>query len=516
MEFTELTDYPLTGGVLTEWVPRPAGPGGAGTWVSDDRPLTPIHADYCRRGVEVFDPRAGTDAGEPAGSWLGAVFEIPLPYDADAVEVALGAWMRRHEVFRTTVRDDPASPTRMTLTDDVVVTPTVVGSLRTGTRVHEHLLGMFDRLSPWHWPHCVAATISEPAVEHAPITDASRRDDRFLLAFGADHSVMDAYSMLLAIGEIQDLYRCAVRRIPVDPRPVGSHVDFSATDHATASALHAGHPAVVEWRDFLRDNGGRFPGFPLDIHADELPYVGRVDRARSTRRHQSGVSSWVMTATEADAINTAARERGHTMQTVVLTALADATRRLSGSASTAFVMPLHTRSDPRYRASVGWFVGMVPIHLDMTAAASVDDRLAVAATEVRRRRELATYPYPRVAEIIGSDVTPRFVVSYIDTRHIPGSQDWAQCGARTLRGASTADDEVYLWIVRSPTGISVSARFPSTPAATDAVHRHLHALHEAAAALADDLGAADRLERTRRPEADRVLSAAATPTEISA
>lgn len=486
MEFTELTDYPLTGGVLTEWVPRPAGRRGAGGWVDDARPLTPIHADYCRRGVEVFDPRAAS-ADAPSGSWLGAVFEVPHRHDATAVQTALTAWMQRHEVFSTTVREVDGTLRRTTLDDDVVVTPRVVGSLRTGTRVHEHLLGVFDRLSPLHWPHCVAATISEPAVEHAPLTGTPRRDDRFLLVFGADHSVMDAYSMLLAIGEIQDLYRRALHGAPIDATPAGSHVDFSVRDHAVAASMHADHPAVRAWGAFLAHDGGRFPGFPLPVHGDTAARVAR----------QSGMSSWVMTAGDAEALNAGARQRGHTMQTLVLTALADATARVADGTRTRFVMPLHTRTDPRHRASVGWFVGMVPVDLDPGTARGVDERLA-AADEVARRRDLAPFPYPRVAELLGSDATPRFVVSDVDCRRIPGADDWVRWGARTLRGSSTSPDEVYLWIVRSPAGISVSARFPSSATATDAVHRYLHALHEAIADLAEDLGVAHLLDRRRR------------------
>ncbi|WP_299577086.1 condensation domain-containing protein [uncultured Williamsia sp.] len=487
MEFTELTDYPLTGGVLTEWVPRPAARPGARGWVDDARPLTPIHADYCRRGVEVFDPRAGTDDA-PSGSWLGAVFEVPHRHDTAALRAALTAWMQRHEVFATTVREEHGHLRRGTLADDVVVTPAVVGSLRTGTRVHEHLVAMFERLSPMRWPHCLVATIAEPAVEHAPLTAAPRRDDRFLLVFGADHSVMDAYSMLLAIGEIQDLYRRALAGEPIDRTPIGSHVDFSVADHAAAAALHLDHPAVRAWHEFLRHEDGRFPAFPLPIHDDSPRREGR----------QSGVSSWVMTAGDADALNAGVRGRGHTMQTLVLTALAGATARVSGSSRTRFVMPLHTRTDPRHRASMGWFVGMVPVDIDTGTSRGVDDRLAAVADEVTRRRPLAPLPYPRVAELLGSDTTPRFVVSYVDCRRIPGADDWARWGARTLRGASTSGDEVYLWIVRSPSGISVSARFPSTPVATDAVHRYLHALHETISDLAVDLGVADRLDRRRR------------------
>jgi hypothetical protein len=162
---------------------------------------------------------------------------------------------------------------------------------------------------------------------------------------------------------------------------------------------------------------------------------------------------------------------------------------------------LHTRTDPRHQSSVGWFVGMVPVDLDPGAARGVDERLAAVAAEVARRRDLAPVPYPRVAELLGSDATPRFVVSYVDCRRIPGAQDWVRWGARTLRGASTSPDEVYLWVVRSPAGISVSARFPSSATATDAVHRYLHSLHEAIADLAEELGVSDQLDRRGRATA---------------
>ncbi|GAA1455706.1 condensation domain-containing protein [Williamsia maris] len=464
MEFTELADYPLPAGQLTEWTPRLVDDESA--WVHDTRPLSYLHEDYCGRGSTCHPPTAPED-GHQRGSWLGAAFEIPHRHDPDAVARALTVWMRRHEVFRTTVsetRDDDGVRLCRRSTSDVEVAGTVVGHMRTGTRVHEHLVGLFERLSPLQWPHCLAVTIAQ--------TDSA--EDSFVLVFGADHSVMDAYSMLLAIGEIQRIYECELAGQDPELPMAGSHLDFSVDERVVGQALDAEHRAVDVWSRFLARDEGRFPAFPLPV----------TGPSSSHRRHQSGTSSWVLSATQSDAINRRARESGHSMQSAVLAALALTTRTVAGADVTRFAMPMHTRNQAQYVSSVGWFVGMIPIEVDVRGVESFDDCLSRAGGAVTAHKDLAQFPYPRIAELIGVEEVPRFVVSYVDARFIPAAQDWSRWGARTLRGAAESDDEVYLWIVRSPKGISVSARFPSNPVATAGVHDYLNSFTAVLARLA--------------------------------
>ena len=68
MEYTELADYPLPAGTLTEWLPVVTD---ASAWNADDRPVSFTHEDHCSRGND--------------GSWIGTVFEIHRRFDVDGV-----------------------------------------------------------------------------------------------------------------------------------------------------------------------------------------------------------------------------------------------------------------------------------------------------------------------------------------------------------------------------------------------------------------------------------------------
>ncbi|MBR7559865.1 hypothetical protein KC218_25290, partial [Mycobacterium tuberculosis] len=69
-----------------------------------------------------------------------------------------------------------------------------------------------------------------------------------------------------------------------------------------------------------------------------------------------------------------------------------------------------------------------------------------------------------VHELLGSSVTPSFVVSYLDLRRVPGAADWPSQRAQALRSGAYSDREVYLWIGRVDDGLTLSARYPATDA----------------------------------------------------
>jgi hypothetical protein len=450
MEFTELADYPLPAGILTEWTPT-----ARGAWSEDERPLAYTHEAHCRHSMA-----ASADPNSEA-AWIGAAFEIQSGYDPDAVRRALRAWTVRHETFRSTVAaQEGGELTRLTVPSERVdIEPHTDGDIRSGTAIHDHLVRYFgSRLSPFRWPHCLVTTVHDP--EH----------DRFLLIFAADHSVMDAYSMLLAVSELRRLYE--FERHGTDPRlaEIGSHVDFSAVDRHLGDSVTNDHPAVETWSTFLRSAAPAAPTFP----AFPLPVI--ADRSASTSSHQSSLSSWLLTSDQTDAFARTCRSHGHGMQSGVLAALAMTGRRLTDDDTLKFVMPMHTRYEPRYAQSVGWYVGVVPIEVTIDPDASLTQCLPAATSAVEDVKGLARLPYSKIADILGVTDTPRFVVSYLDLRHTPDSDRWAGWRARTLRGAATSADEVYFWILRTPLGLNVSARFPSNETASRNVHRFVATL----------------------------------------
>lgn len=479
MEYTELSAYDLPAGVVTSWTPR----ADAGRWQQDPRDLSPGHEAHLRDS-------------EP-GSWIGSVLRVPGPYEPEPLRRAIHAWVSRHEVLRTTVtRDAGAGWRRVTApAEAVAVRDLVVGDL-TAAQVTALLPSLLADVSPTAWPHCVlASVVPEPA---GP--DGSSGSDGFVLAFGADHSVMDAYSQLLWFEEIVSLYDAARRGVPdaeLRALEVGSHVDFSAEDRKLAMTLAADGEPVHRWLDFLGP-GATFPRYGAE--GVTRPAADAAEAARP----QASRSVWLATADQTDDLSARSRARGASAQSGVLATFAHAARRVHGIDRLRFVLPMHTRYAPQHAAAVGWYVGLCPVDLDLAgldpvlrevdaggagvgradagradAGRVVDGNALTAAVErahaaVAAGKPLVRYSFARIAELGGITDGPHLAVSYVDTRFVPGAERWSAWDARTLRSPAYGTDELYLWFLRTHDGLNVSTRYPDTPEA----HAALDALIE--------------------------------------
>ncbi|MFJ3406525.1 condensation domain-containing protein [Promicromonospora sp. NPDC090134] len=470
MEYTELSAYDLPAGVVTSWTPR----ADAGRWQQDPRDLSPGHEAHLRDS-------------EP-GSWIGSVLRVPGPYEPEPLRRAVHAWMSRHEVLRTTVtRDAGAGWRRVTApAEAVAVRDLVVGHL-TAAQVTALLPSLLADVSPTAWPHCVLASVvpDQPA-------------DGFVLAFGADHSVMDAYSQLLWFEEIVSLYDAARRGVPdaeLRALEVGSHVDFSAEDRKLAMTLAADGEPVHRWLDFLGP-GATFPRYGADGVTHPAADAAEAARPQASR------SAWLATVDQTDDLSARSRARGASAQSGVLAAFAHAARRVHGIDRLRFVLPMHTRYAPQHAAAVGWYVGLCPVDLDLDgvdpvlrevdaggigAKRVVDGTALTAAVErvhaaVAAGKPLVRYSFARIAELGGITDGPHLAVSYVDTRFVPGAERWSDWDARTLRSPAYGTDELYLWFLRTHDGLNVSTRYPDTPeahVAMDALIEELRACFRA-------------------------------------
>lgn len=417
MEYTELADYPLPDGAVTTWSPVCA----PDSWSDDDRRLTHDHEAHL--------------ASAAAGSWIGSVLRIPLRHDGDALRRALRAWIARHEALRTTVSPAGESWKRHLVAEDAVdVTPQQRGEL-TGADAHDLLSDFFAGVTPDRWPHCLFATIAQ--------------DDGFVLAFGADHSVMDAYSQLLWFGEIVELYERALAGEPDDEMAaldVGSHVDHSAAARSLSEVVDAEHPVVRHWEEFLHD--GEFPA--MEGASPQVP--------ASPDEPQHSLSRWAVRPGDADRMERLCANLGTGTQSGVFAAIALAMRERTGSDRLRFVLPMHTRHDRRHVGAVGWYVGLCPVDIDLSGVGDFGEAVARTRAGVSGGRGCVKTSFARVADILRLEAEPRFVMSYVDVRKVPGAERWPEWNARALRSPEPSRDEVYLWLVHSDEGISVSAR----------------------------------------------------------
>ena len=232
----------------------------------------------------------------------------------------------------------------------------MVGDL-TADQVTALLPSLLADVSPTAWPHCVLASVVPAARIQTQFRPGA---GHFVLAFGADHSVMDAYSQLLWFEEIVSLYDAARRGVPdaeLRALEVGSHVDFSAEDRKLAMTLAADGEPVRRWLDFLGPDGA-FPRYGTGI---TRPAADAAEAARP----QASRSYWLATVDQTDDLSARSRARGASAQSGVLAAFAHAARRVHGLDRLRFVLPMHTRYAPQHAAAVGWYVGLCPVDLDL-------------------------------------------------------------------------------------------------------------------------------------------------------
>ncbi|WP_238422271.1 condensation domain-containing protein [Gordonia sp. 'Campus'] len=466
MEYTELTDYSMPGGTVTAWEPQV----DAEEWLTDSRQLSYMHLEHARRAV-----REGSDW---YSQWIGTAFRIERPLDREALSRTLVAWYRRHEAFRTSVRvHEPehlqGDLTRITVSADAVtVCEKAFGADLAPTEVSDLVIDYFNRtVTPLSWPHCIAVTV-EPTGD----------DTGFLLAFAADHTVMDAYTQVFAIRELTALYTAEVSGEPHALADFGSYLDFSDAERRLGEQIDANNAAVSQWRSFFDDTPTatqpepipRFPRFDVPADAPRTITTNRVP----DNGFQATLSHWLLDATETKAFDAVCKGAGSSMTAGIYTALSMTSAALSGTADLRFIGPVHTRNAIEWGEAVGWFVGIIPVAVRPGQPSRFTDALTAVAATSAQYKAVGAAPFAPVAELIGGDVTPPgFVVSYIDLRHAEGAAEWTPRQARVLRSATRDADEVYFWINRIPTGLNVSARFPAD-ASAEAVEVFLSTFHQ--------------------------------------
>ena len=454
MEFTELADYAVPAGTLTEWIPS-VGPHArtpeAAGWQPDTRPTSYVHEAHLR--TSLGSPRRGRE------SWLGAAFEVAGPLNKPAFRNAVLKWIDRHEAMRSSASIDEATGemSRVTAAPGAIdIWQVEQERCAESSEVFEHLQYLFDEFtSPLIWPAYAFVTL-EPLDQTRPIT----------VFFAADHSIIDGLSTVLVAHEIVALYGEELGGPPAALFEAGSYLDFGSSERERNAELEHSDDAARIWRDFLVDGDGQLPAFPLDIgepSPDEVP--------------QSGLSAWVLDPDQADSFSIACRKTGHSLFAGLLAVLAITGADLGGGTRFRTVTPVHTRDEPQWASALGWFVGLCPISFDIADADSFGAVIAAASAEVKKTKPIARVPLDRVFTTLGYSARPRFVVSFMDVRFAPAAEHWPDWNARALRSKQYQHD-VYVWINRTPQGINIAARFPNTEQATARVHEYLGAFRK--------------------------------------
>ncbi|GAA3687583.1 condensation domain-containing protein [Gordonia hankookensis] len=453
MKFIQILEEPIEPGGLVEWMPYV--PGGLGSWSHDSRLTSHNHEQHLRSAFE-YRLRTRREGGRE--SWLGLSIEFDEPLSIPAIRSTLMTWIDRHEVLRSHVVIKGDGLQR--LSTDVGTVKLKMGRIGWYTQsgpLVEQIAGAFDRATaPLHWPAYMFATVG--------------REDSFTLLFAADHSLVDGYSLIMAQQELVTLYRSARDHTEPDLPTVGSYVDFSAEERRQADQTGADHPAVSTWSSFLRSGRGSLPGFDYrragtDGDTDSATAPAAADSVPAETDDspvpQDSITGVVLDDDAANRFTAVCSQAGGTLTAGVLAAFAIVYHERTGDPEFRCVLPRHTRDHTRWLTALGWFVAVAPFCLDVSDSPTFDQAVTRATAELKRSRQGASLPFLRVAELIGYQGEPHFVISFIDTRYAPGAAAADEGRAKVLRSHSYATDEVFIWINRTPSGMRVSARFPA-------------------------------------------------------
>lgn len=404
------------------------------------------------------------ERGTAIPMWMGFAFEIPGPLNAESFRETLRVCAERHETLRSAFRVRGGRTERFTVAPGRVrVHDEVLSDLAGGDELLDRLQeSIDDATGAFRLPSHVVETVE--------------RAESTTVIVALDHAHTDGLSVMTAVQEWRELYTAlagggTVKSVePAGHQHVGSYVEFGLAERAAAEQIGTGHPAVDHWRRFLTTGGEQLLQFPLDLGITEgelLPHAKLDIR--------------LLDASAAAAVEEACHGAGGGFLAGLLAAFAIVTRQITGDPVYRTVMPWHTRSRPEWLSSMGWYVGIGPVEIDLSAAESFRDVVRTAHRSAATAQRLSRTPIARIAELLGiedeleqrmPEVFP--FVSFTDMRTIPGTERWNEWNARPLIRMKTRGSRVNTWVHRTHEGVWLTARYPSTKTADAGVAWYAH------------------------------------------
>ncbi|MFT3714505.1 MAG: GNAT family N-acetyltransferase [Gordonia sp. (in: high G+C Gram-positive bacteria)] len=379
-----------------------------------------------------FDQRRHVGAGDRAGSWMALSFKLPEPVPRDDLAAAWLAVIERHGTLRTAFTEGPGGVPEL---HEIEVGPGTWTEhpIAPGQAVNDALREVLDATcTPYSRPShrlCVLETATGPTVVVA-----------------CDHSHVDMWSMLVILRD----FRRALNRIH-DGRPPTLRPVPAFDEHTRALRERPVAPGEVRerWAQILAASGDVMPRFPLSL-GDVDVHPERVEV-----RDVFGVD-------DAAAFSAQARVDGVSTLSLTVAAMTAVTREMAGQPLRA-VFPVHSRYEPTWNDSVGWFITNSVIE-------SSDPAPEAAAAAVREAVHLGSWPLEDILAPWGGmpEGPGMFAISWLDLRRLPVRVDAAALEAQYV-GAAIRTDGVMLWFIFDVDGLHLRCRYPDTPEARENV-----------------------------------------------
>ncbi|MFI6955826.1 condensation domain-containing protein [Nocardia sp. NPDC050408] len=448
-------------GLIDEWEPAP---GRLVTWVAAPESVAraakaPVHpappSHQQEQYLRLADRHAAADFRYSGLCLVTA--EIPVgDLDQNAMTRVINAFLLRHDTFRTWFAIDPGGTVRRHLVapDVVDFVPIDYGHLDDAEAIREHVQKTTP--GPFQWD-CFTFGV----IEHG---------DSTTVYLAVDHLHTDGLGQYLSCFDLAHLYAQRVLSDVEDLPPAASYLDYCVMERQYTAAMTLSSHSVRKWLELIRGNDGELPSFPLDLGK-------RIDGYnRSAHR-----SITLMDESDARRFEKVCRANDAEFVGGVFAAAALAERELLDSDYYFGMTPISTRTSPAERASVGWYVSLVPVAFPI-GTTGFARMVTIAQRAYENGIRLAPTSFHRVLELLPADTdikarpgwsTP--MISYVDARDFIGHEFFGEVrgGVYANRAAS---EEVLVWINRLPTGTSLSVIYPDTPVAHRSVERYVSAM----------------------------------------
>lgn len=464
MRFTDIRQDVLPTGRLTIWVPTDATRAAADHAPRDPRRTSHNQEGHLTRALSRrVDPALIGDVADPTGAgakaaptgWLAVRFDVAA-CNHHTLRRAFERWVERHETLRSGFRAEGSTTEgvtieRFTLPAEAVALEAVdLGDHDDPVALADRIDDLFNAMTdPVGWPAYVFAAISTP------------RSTTVILGF--NHLNVDGYSILLMPHEVRELVDADLERRPPILPAVPSYIDFVEAERERAAVAMASHDAVDQWNRFLGEDRD-VPAWPLP---DGLAPGSQIPQGCSCLP--------ILSEDEAGAFGRWCRARGVSagagfLGAYTLAVLRRRARLGEGEPDDAIdageegrfrvLVSTHTRHEPHWALALGWFTAVAPFDVAVPLDAGLEEALPAVEAAWGRAKRGAALPLARIGELIGHPVDPRFVVSYIDTRHAPGGVSWNDWRSHAYLGDVGPTDEVYAWINRMPDETYLTWRYP--------------------------------------------------------
>ncbi|MGJ9374080.1 peptide synthetase [Nesterenkonia sp. CF4.4] len=451
-----------------------------------------------------FDQNRHVSFGSRPGSWMAVSFQLDGPASLDEIAAAWQVVVQRHGTLRTVFDwrpehsprrsdthhgntgpgGDSGGPVSDLLLREVTMLPGTWEQLAapeqprspigfsTGSRValqtahldapSEHLSAAevkaalrahFDAAcDPFGTPSHRLCVIDDG--ESAAVRDTAGSPQ---IVIGADHSHVDAWSLLVLVRDFNAVLNNLRAGHPAAqglPMPES----FAAHTRAMEAKPFPPEAVVTRWREILEAGGGVMPTFPLPLGDISLPVSEKVE-VRD-----------VLDSAELDKLEAHAKEEGVRLIAVAVSVMTRLFREL-GDQPLRTVFPVHSRDEPRWFDSVGWFITNAVLEND-------DESLRGSYQAVKEAIRLGSHPMaPIMRPYGGMPAEPgMFAMSWLDHRKLPINVEEA-LNAQHI-SAVVQTDGVMIWFVVNETGLHLRCRYPDTPQARETMHTWLEAVVE--------------------------------------